>query len=512
MSEQDSSFDTHGRLGAYQRLEPLSDSFFGPRLRVGGGPRDAVRAARLIITEAPERFASAAAAIRGVEHASLVSPLELVRPGRGLAVVAADVAGETLRSLLQRTVQRGESIPDSIALRSAIDLLEGLQALERADDRPVHAPHLYGGLTPDSIHVGADGRTRLLDPGIAAAAAREPAFARHPVRAAYTAPEHAEGWLGFDAHSDVFSLGVVLWEVLACRSLFGAASYEAVLERVLHERITRIQRERFLRGEPVSAALATVVDHALQRDPQQRLQSYEQLCDALAGAGRVAEHDEVASFVSGGMRSLRAASESVPVAAPRTAPVLRARADCSPPTRTKLEPPPPLIAPPPRSFRPAHDLAASEGFVVSDLERTEHGRQRSLVPWLVGIAIVMILGLVAFRSTKAVDHEAQLKASAGAGTASEPPATPPAASNGSSSAAAAARRARKHALATIEAPTPSAPASPPASPAEVEATATPPPAPPASPAALPRVEPLRPRRRPPTPVSVPLHEYIPDGI
>jgi serine/threonine protein kinase len=328
--------DPTGRLGQYELLDRLSDSHFGARWRVRGAS-DVPRALRMIATEAPERFAMAAAAVRGVKHPSLLAPIELVRPGRGLAIVTEDVPGETLHSLLDRAVRHGESIPESIALRSVLDLLEALQALEQAEGGAPVGPHLHGGLTLDAIHVGADGRTRLLDPGVVAMVAREPRFARNPALAAYTAPEHADGSARFDARSDVFSLGVVLWELVACRSLFWAPTYDAVIERVLHEPIPRIQRERFLRGEPVSAALAVLVGRALQRDPEKRFQSYAELSEALQDVGRVADRDEVAAFVEGGMRSLLTSGIVSSLPAPAL-PVERPRL---------LEPPPASVYPQP---------------------------------------------------------------------------------------------------------------------------------------------------------------------
>ncbi len=519
MGQQDSSSDTLDRLGPYQLLGPLSDSYFGRRVRLGGGTHDGPRAARLITTDAPERFASAASAIRGVEHPSLLSPLELVRPGRGLAVVTENIPGETLSTLLQRSIQRGESIPESIALRSSIDLLEALQALECADGRTRRGSHLHGGLTPDSVLVGADGRTRLIDPGIAAAAAREPRFARDPLRAAYSAPEHADGLVGFDARSDVFSLGAALWEVLACRSLFGADSYEAVLRRVMSPRVARIQRERFLRGEPVSAALAAVVDHALQRDPERRFQSYEELLEALRGAGRVAAHDEVASFLAGGMRSLRAAVESVPApgrapesgpaAKPAAKPAVAARVEApSPPPPLVLEPPPPPVLPP-RVFPRSSEPAPGDGFVVSDLERAEPGRSRRVVQLLLALTILVILGLVAMRGGDAAQKDAAVRASAGGGAATE--ATDPASPSSSPSQTnAATHPARKHVSPLTQVP-PTAPANVALAPAPAaEPSAAPPVVEVPPPAPHKRLEQLRPRRR--APVSAPLHEYIPDDI
>ena len=526
MIEQDSpaAKPGHARLGSYELLDQLSDSHFGPRWRVRGSS-DAPRALRVITTDAPERFASAAAAVRGVDHPSLLPPIELVRPGKGLVVVTEDVPGDTLRALLQRAVHEGESIPESITLRCVLDLLEALQALEQAELRARHRPHLHGGLTLDSIHVGDDGRTRLLDPGIAALAAREACFARNPVLAAYTAPEHLDGHLFFDARSDVFSIGVVLWEGVACRSLFGAPSYTAVVARVLHEPIPRVQRERFLRGEPVSAALAVVVARALQRDPERRFQSYAELIEALRDAGRVAEHAEVASFMRGGARSLPGSIVSSLPAPPVAAPgalspaaeldrVELFDAALESESESDSEPPPPPSSPsqllglePPL---PPKILVELEPEMLVELEpdpppstpsaRPERDRTRARLELLVG-TLVLVIGLAALYAFWPRDSVASSPPSARPVnrvpvTAPKPPTqlppSPAAATSGAPGTPEPATQAVPGA-----APEPSTAAGP---------------APQASAAG---VEPERPRparaRRAPKPAPAPV-EYIPDGI
>jgi serine/threonine-protein kinase len=223
------------------------------------------------------------------------------------------VEGETLRALQQRAIAAGESIPQALVLRIALDLIDAMQALARSKERGGEGSGVHGALTLDAVHVGADGRTRLLDPVATAAAARAQKSARNPVRAAYTAPEHIEGGGDFDVRSDVFSLGVLLWETLACRSLFGAPTYAEVRGHVLRSPIPRVQRERFLRGEPIAAALANVVARALQRDAERRFQSYAELADAVRAAGLVAPREEVAALVRD---ALREAAESLSPAFP----------------------------------------------------------------------------------------------------------------------------------------------------------------------------------------------------
>ena len=105
----------------------------------------------------------------------------------------------------------------------------------------------YGGVTPDSIHVGLDGQTRYLDPGVASAAARQSCWSHEASALAYTAPEQTGADANFDATSDNFSVGVMLWELLTCRPLFGASTAAETLERIHLAPIPRVQRQLFVR-------------------------------------------------------------------------------------------------------------------------------------------------------------------------------------------------------------------------------------------------------------------------
>ena len=270
-----------------------------------------MRAARVIADAVAGPIDGAAAALCNVRHPLLLSPIEIVRSARQLAVITEHVEGRTVRSLVKHAAEAGESIPPVIGVRIALDVIEALQALASSEGA-AEGSSLYGGLTPDSIHVGEDGVTRLLDPGVAAAAARATRFALHPVLSAYTAPEHIDEGGDFDVRSDVFSLGVLLWETLACRSLFESDDYEQVCERVLHAPIPRVQREHTLRGEPIAAGLASVVARALFRNPELRFQSYEHFASALRENSSIAEHEHVAAFIRGGLPEMATDVPSVP--------------------------------------------------------------------------------------------------------------------------------------------------------------------------------------------------------
>jgi hypothetical protein len=137
----------------------------------------------------------------------------------------------------------------------------------------------------------------LIDAGLSGAAARQPAFAHEPSALAYTAPELTGPDPQFSASCDVFSIGVMLWELLTGQPLFAAATAAQTLENLHRAPIERVQRHEFVRGEPIAFALAQAVANALKRSPTQRLPDYDALMTALVQAGPIGRPEAVAELV-----------------------------------------------------------------------------------------------------------------------------------------------------------------------------------------------------------------------
>jgi eukaryotic-like serine/threonine-protein kinase len=299
----------------YRLREPLSDSFLGTRYRAVSSSESSARAASnafgsditglrstafaLRLLRAPaagliERVAQAAKAVRFLDHTHILAPIQLIRSQTRLGVITQDVDGCTLSDLMGHASLRGEALPQAVALRIALDVLEGVITLHACEANAKRTTFACGGLTPDSVHIGKDGRARLIDPGVAGAAASLPFWGHDPVALAYTAPEQSGAEPAFNPSSDVFSIGVMLWEMLAGRTLFGGATAAETLEHLHKSIIPRVQRYQFVRGEPIAASVAQIVAHALQRDPELRYKTATELAKLLVDADDVATHAEVA--------------------------------------------------------------------------------------------------------------------------------------------------------------------------------------------------------------------------
>jgi TolB-like protein/tetratricopeptide (TPR) repeat protein len=197
------------------------------------------------------------------------------------------VPGRTLARILEEA-----ALAPKEALRIAGQILEALAA---AHEKGV----VHRDVKPSNVMVGEDGRVKVLDFGLA----KHVPFVGESLdtwsreegsgatlgalvgTAAYMSPEQVRG-LEVDARTDVFSLGVLLYEMLAGRRPFEGENAAAVLGAVLHAQAVRL--DRLERG--VSPALAAVVDRMLAKERDARYASMAEVQAALlaaAGGGAV---------------------------------------------------------------------------------------------------------------------------------------------------------------------------------------------------------------------------------
>ena len=251
------------------------------RLRHEAGREADVRAA----------FLSQARAASRVRHAAFVHPEEALIDAGDLVVATAWVDGLRLDRLRALALARGAELPPRIALRVARDVVAAVAALH--DAAPRSCPH--GDVAPTNVLVDYAGRSRLVHSGVALAACRPGAGVAHE-RLAYKAPEQVVGAM-FDAPLDpavdVFACGVLVWEALAGRSLFGADSESAVAHAVCTAEVPGLPVERS------SAAVCEAVAAALARLRAERPARVTRLLAALDALDEphLASQADVAAFV-----------------------------------------------------------------------------------------------------------------------------------------------------------------------------------------------------------------------
>jgi serine/threonine-protein kinase len=247
-----------------------------------------------------EMFLDEARLAAGIHHPHVVPILEVGASERGYYLVMEYIEGDTLARLLARATTAGNRLPAAIGTRIVVEMLSGLHAAhELRDEHGEPTELVHRDVSPQNILVGIDGTTRITDFGVARAASRLSATRAGQLKGkiAYMAPEQAVGDPSVDRRADVFSAGIVLWEVLAARRLFKAENEAATLSRVISEPIPHVREI----NPDVDPRVAGVVMHALERDRDLRYDDCQQFADDLErcalAAGLIASSREVSTYV-----------------------------------------------------------------------------------------------------------------------------------------------------------------------------------------------------------------------
>jgi eukaryotic-like serine/threonine-protein kinase len=160
-----------------------------------------------------------------VRHPNVAATLDVVATKGDVLLVLDYVHGEALSTLCRtQAKQKKEHVPLPIAIGIVLDMLQGLAAIHDATDEKGRSLSLvHRDISPPNVLVGADGAARVLDFGIATALEHieETAPERRKGKRGYMSPEQLRGER-LTQRSDVFSAGIVIWELLALRRLFPA--------------------------------------------------------------------------------------------------------------------------------------------------------------------------------------------------------------------------------------------------------------------------------------------------
>jgi hypothetical protein len=239
-------------------------------------------------------FGDEARITQRIAHPNVISAREIVSESGELFLVMELVLGDTLAHLLSTAKARGEPVPIPVAARIALGVLSGLTAAHEAvDEKGAPLRVVHRDVSPENVLVGVDGVPRLLDFGIAKAAGRARTTTEGQLRGklSYMAPEQLGG-LATPA-TDVYAVGVCLWEALTSKRLFEGETDAVLLARVVSGDVQAPSTHR----EGVPPVLDALVMRALCTDPAARFSSAREMSDALREAAPLATDKEVATWV-----------------------------------------------------------------------------------------------------------------------------------------------------------------------------------------------------------------------
>lgn len=250
----------------------MAEVFLGKR--VGTSAPDTLLAVKRMRTELAgdttfvKMFLDEARIAGRLQHANICRLYEQGQHGDEVYLAMEFIHGKDLRAVARRAAQRGERIPARVVALVLLRIAEALHYAHTRETRPGEPEGIvHRDVSPQNILIGYDGIPKLIDFGIAKAKDR---LARTQVgvlkgKFAYMAPEQATG-ASVDARTDIFSLGVVLYEMLAGALPFRGASDFSTLQH-----IARCQYRPPQELAPETPRdLARIVQRALVRSPDER--------------------------------------------------------------------------------------------------------------------------------------------------------------------------------------------------------------------------------------------------
>ena len=222
-----------------------------------------------------------------LQHPNVVSVQDVVQVDGVVYLVMDLVDGASLSELVRASIERSIPFPPGVAVRLLLDTCAGLHAAhELCDESGEHLGLVHRDVSPHNVLVSIDGVARVTDFGIAKC------MNVHGVstttgtlkgKYAYMAPEHIQG-RKLDRRADVFSLGVVAWEVLAGRRLFLGESPPNTMMKIVHEEAPPLSSSTDVFGTSLDDVLA----QALTKEPSDRFLTVEAFAAALEGSARAA--------------------------------------------------------------------------------------------------------------------------------------------------------------------------------------------------------------------------------
>ncbi|MBA2320514.1 MAG: serine/threonine protein kinase, partial [Deltaproteobacteria bacterium] len=238
-------------------------------------------------------------------HANIVQILDLGQVDAIWYIAMEYVHGRDLGAVLRRARSKGLWLPVPHAVFIAIELLKGLEYAHQRQvmrgGRPVALNIIHRDISPPNVLLSFQGEVKLTDFGIARASLKAMETFSGVVRGRfdYMSPEQAAGAKDLDQRSDLFSVGVVLYEMLTGSHPFRTENELGTIERIRTGQYSPVSK----RNPEVPFALEAIVDRALRADKNERYPTATAFKEALDkffhDSGFIFTHATLAAYVKG---------------------------------------------------------------------------------------------------------------------------------------------------------------------------------------------------------------------
>lgn len=226
-------------------------------------------------TEFVRMFIEEARVCSELDHPNIVQVHDFGVDRNGYYLVMEWVDGLHLGQYVHSFAKRSTPLPHRYAVAIAAQVLAGLsEAHERLAQDGTPAPVIHRDVTPHNILVSVTGVAKLTDFGLARAMDRARMTSPDVVKGklSYLAPELVQGKSASPA-SDIYALGIVLWEALTGERLFAGETDQERIRKVRMAEVPPLAERR----KDLPEALLAAVERALRPDPSQRFENADQM-------------------------------------------------------------------------------------------------------------------------------------------------------------------------------------------------------------------------------------------
>jgi eukaryotic-like serine/threonine-protein kinase len=224
-----------------------------------------------------EMFVTEARLASRLNHANIVQVFDFDRHEGTLFIAMEYIRGKSLAQAHQRARELSVPLLPVLASQIVAEVARGLSFAHRLTERGEPLGLVHRDVTPQNVLVSYEGAVKLTDFGIAKAGTRASTVGMLKGKFAYMSPEQARGE-PVDSRTDIFALGITLWELLCGGRLFDGDSDIAVLRAVQERTVVPPQQL----NPAVLPTLSAIVMRCLERDRARRFQSAQELERALS--------------------------------------------------------------------------------------------------------------------------------------------------------------------------------------------------------------------------------------
>lgn len=210
-----------------------------------------------------------------LQHPNIVQIFDLGKINGSYFIAMEYISGRDMSRVIPKAEKMGIPFPIEYALAIGASVLDGLAyAHTKTDDLGSALTIVHRDITPENILVGWNGNVKILDFGIAKAAIQTDQTRAGEIKGklAYMSPEQGLG-KPLDARSDIFALGVVLYEWITGYRMFTGENEMAILKSIIEG---RIYPPSYFRDD-IPEAIEAILMRALAKDRDQRYQTAREM-------------------------------------------------------------------------------------------------------------------------------------------------------------------------------------------------------------------------------------------